>query len=99
MTNPPWHVTHDADGQYRDPVERWRQREHALRGHTFCEGSDEQLDKQLMSDLAALCEELSVYHIRPGSCERQEANAFRKRVMQRMYNSDSSPRFPAKEKA
>ena len=25
MTNPPWYVTHDDDGQYRDPVERWKQ--------------------------------------------------------------------------
>ena len=49
---------------------------------------------RLISNLAVLCEELSIYHIRPGSRENEEAKAFRLRVMRRMFNSDGSRRFP-----
>ena len=49
---------------------------------------------RMTANLAVLCEELSIYHIRPGSRENEEAKAFRLRVMRRMFNSDGSRRFP-----
>ena len=100
MTNPPWHVTHDADGQYRDPVERWRQFSSIPKeDHVWSETSWDAV-YQLMSDLAALCDELryQLYGAKHGLGQNTWTidNTIRK-VMDSARKNDGSRRFPEVE--
>ena len=106
MTDLPWHATHDADGRYRDPVER------ANQWLVLTKGAQTPTT-QLMSDLAALCEALAYQAAanrqRNPSSKISYACTFEEIVsagmprevaeaMENARNPDGSPRFPAKEK-
>ena len=98
-SKPNWYKTHDADGHYRDPWERWRQYDEDCKKGMIYAVSDlwAAQRQQLMSDLAALCEVMSENESE--DFPERTAEQWRRCHMIGATNSDGSPRFPAKEQA
>lgn len=91
---------HEREGEPRDPVERWREREKApdvpRQKYEDAEaylGRMEQADEDLTADLAALCEEVSRMARSFGE-SNEEVRAY---AMRHARNPDGTPRWPRRE--